>query len=500
MPETEWERVDPTQPGEITEMKSKERLAPIDVRNELLLRVLLEGLPYAVRIYDDALDCVMANDLGRTSKELRPFQNHDTDPLSPGTPEELRAWPVARALGTGKSAEQEYVIERGEEEMTLFLEVTALPVPGSDGKTTMAVEITRDVTDSALQTAKMKRLDGLLAEMVDQLSDVVETSDDIEAIPKAFEIEPQPERCPNLVACPMFSPDPSAAADSGTAKLCSRCQIFQLTYPENLRRLTTSLDGLLLTLRRKHRQLLDSQREVFHAERLAAVGELVAGIAHDINNPVGVILSHLDALELEAEGRDLPLSLAEDLSVIRAHSQRIANTVEGLLRYCRKSPRRQTLGFDIRRVLRESLVFVGDTLTNRGVMIEADSCESPLPILGDPSALQQVFVNLLLNAADAMPEGGKVSVRSTLANGKSPHALIAVEDTGTGIAPDVMEKIFDPFFTTKQSQGGTGLGLSICKRLIEELGGVLCVNSESGQGAAFTIELPLHSEEKRPRG
>ncbi|MBN1475527.1 PAS domain-containing protein [Candidatus Sumerlaeota bacterium] len=478
-------------------MKSKERLAPIDVGNESLLRVLLSGLPYAVRVYDNALNCVMANDLGRTSEELRPFQSHSADPLHPGTPQGLREWPVPRALETGKPAEQEYVIERGEEEMTLFLEVMALPVPGPDGRAAFAVEITRDITDSALQTAKMKRLDGLLAEMVDQLSDVVETSDDLEGIPEAFNIEPQPDRCPNLVACPLFSPDPSAAAGSGTARLCSRCQIFQLTYPENLRRLTTSLDGLLLTLRRKHRQLLDSQREVFHAERLAAVGELVAGIAHDINNPVGVILSHLDALELEAEGQGLSPSLAEDLGVIRTHSQRIANTVEGLLRYCRKSPRRQSLGFDIRRVLRESLAFVGDTLSKRGIKIEADVGESPLPILGDPSALQQVFVNLLLNAADAMPEGGRVSIRSTLSDGKCPRALICIEDTGTGIAPEVMERIFDPFFTTKQSQGGTGLGLSICKRLIEELGGGLHVVSELGSGTAFTVDLPLHAEEEK---
>jgi two-component system NtrC family sensor kinase len=151
-------------------------------------------------------------------------------------------------------------------------------------------------------------------------------------------------------------------------------------------------------------------------------------------------------------------------------------------------------------VLRESLAFVGDTLAKRGVTIEADAGDSPLPILGDPSALQQVFVNLLLNASDAMPEGGTVSVRSTLTDGKSPRALIRVEDTGTGIAPEVMERIFDPFFTTKQSQGGTGLGLSICKRLIEELGGELRVTSGLGKGAAFTIDLPVHSEEKRPRG
>jgi signal transduction histidine kinase len=437
----------------------------------------------------------MANHLGRSDPALRPFGNDgDGGRLLPLTAEQWEQWPVSRTVRSGRPAQREYVVEHTGEK-TVFLEVLALPVPSPGKPLRLVIEITRDVTETKIQTARLRRLDTLLSEMVDQLSDVVEASDGLGTLPERFDMTPTPERCPHPSACPMNSPAAKgqpAAESSATHELCARCQITQLTHPDQLMRLASSLDGLLETLRRKRRQLLESQREVLHAERLAAVGEIVAGIAHQINNPVGIILSRLDAIELEAEEDPVSPELADDLAVIRTHIHRITQTVQGLLRFCRKSPRRQSLGFDLNRILRESIAFIGEILVKRGIEIDARLSERPLPLVGDPSALQQVFVNLLINAADAMDEGGRLTICSGESTAAPPTAHVTVTDTGCGITPEVIGHIFDPFFTTKQSRGGTGLGLSVSRRIVEGLDGDIRVESAPGEGTTFTLEVPLH--------
>jgi signal transduction histidine kinase len=471
--------------------------APIDVRDEVLLSVLLQGLPHAVRIYDPEFRCLMANDLGRTSPLLRAFGGNGSAGFLPETDLQWEHWPVTRAMRSGRPALQNYVVEDGEGN-AIFLDVLALPVPGTEARPRLVVELTRDVTESTVQTAKLRRLEVLLAEMVDQLSDVVASSQTLGDLPRRFVISGAVGACPHMVSCPLFAPmEDQAAETAGTHSLeiCSHCQIAQMTYPDQLQRLTTSLDGLLETLHQKHQQLLETQREVIHAERLAAVGELVAGIAHEINNPIGIILSRLDALELEAESRPLSTGLTKDLAVIRSHSQRITRTVESLLTFCRKWPRRLAVGFDINRVLHEALEFVGSILARRSVEVDAQVGGRPLPVQGDPSALQQVFINLFINAADAMASGGRLTVRSGLSAETADCVEVTVADTGHGIPPELVNRVFDPFFTTKQSRGGTGLGLSVSRRIIEEFHGKIAVESVVGQGTTFRITLPMQREE-----
>jgi signal transduction histidine kinase len=473
-------------------MEFTKEIPPLDVNDSHLVGILLAGLPHAVRVYDTEFKCVMANDLGRNAVELRCFGPENG--ITPTTAEHWEKWPVKRALQSGHPATQEYVVEVSPEQ-TVFLEVMALPVRGRNGSFGQVIEITRDTTDSKIQTAKMGRLDLLLSEMVDQLSGVVDASDSLSGLPERLDLVPRPETCPNAASCPLCVPGNSAESheESCSHEICARCQISQLTYPENLSSLTTSLDGLLATLRKKHHQLLESQREVLHAERLAAVGELVAGITHEINNPLGIIIARLDAMEVEAGQNTLTDKERQDFQVIRSNAERIARTVRSLLDFCRKSPGRQTKDFDVQAPLRESLGFMNDILTKRGIQADFQEPEGPLPVRGDPGALQQVFVNLFINAADAMGRDGTLIIRCR--RRRSRRMIdVSVSDTGGGISPTVIQRVFDPFFTTKQSRGGTGLGLSVSRRIAREHGGELTVVSAEGVGATFTVSLPVSPE------
>lgn len=474
--------------------------APIDTGDEALLRTLLQGLPHAVRIYDAQCRGLMANDLGRSAPHLRPFQAEGHEGFVPLTAEQWEHWPVARAVRTGRPETMNYILEP-EDHRTVFLQVLALPVPGPDGRPRLVIEITRDETESTLQTAKLKRLEILLAEMVAQLSEAVAASDSLGDLPRRFDIDVALRRCPNIGACPlMVAPNTPREVPQGSHsfELCAYCQIRELSYPDELHHLTNSIDGLLTTLHQKHQQLMETQREVIHAERLAAVGELVSGIAHEINNPIGIILSRLDAIELEAEATPMPPQLAKDLAVIRTHAERITRTVEGLLAFTRKVPERRRVALDLNGVLRESLELVGDTLASRAVRVETDLCAEPLPLVGDPAALEQVFVNLFVNAADAMQGGGQLTVRSRLAPDDPGVAEATVSDTGEGIPAHLLERIFDPFFSTKQSRGGTGLGLSVSRRIVHEHGGKIRADSTPGQGSVFEVRLPLRRGEAAP--
>lgn len=464
---------------------------PIDQTDHVLLNVLVSGLPHAVRIYEPGYEQVMANDLGRDSVEHRVFGRDGAWSVLPVTGMQWEQWPVKRAFETHRVATQTYLVERPGE-TTAFLDMMALPVPGPDGAPRLVVEITRDVTESTVQTAKLKRMEVLLAEMVDQLSGVVASSDSLGDLPRRFEVIDE-AGCPHRTGCPLYSPGEARPAECGVTglEICARCQIAQLAYPDQLQRLTASLDGLLETLHDKHHQLLESQREVIHAERLAAVGELVAGIAHEINNPIGIILSRLDAIELEAETRPLPAGLARDLDVIRAHGKRITRTVESLLAFCRKTPRRLTVTFDLNSVLSDALEFITALCGRRRVTVRADIPAEPMLLRGDPAALQQVFINLFINAADAMGPGGEIRLDLARPDGATPRVEVRVADSGPGIAPENLTRIFDPFFTTKQSTGGTGLGLSVSRRIVEEFGGEISAASEPGRGAVFSVHLPL---------
>ena len=227
------------------------------------------------------------------------------------------------------------------------------------------------------------------------------------------------------------------------------------------------------------------ERAARRAETLAALGTLSAGIAHEINNPIGILSSRL---ELMLEGRrNVPPELREDLEMLRRNVERVGGIVRSLLSAARQSPMERR-SVDMNAVVEETLMLVGKQMSKDRIQI-VTTLDPDLPkIRGEPHTLQQVLMNLLVNARDAMPGGGIVRVETSRATGEEGGVRLVVGDTGPGIPADVLPRISEPFYTTKTA--GTGLGLPLSYNIIREHGGQVEVDSAPGRGTRFIITLP----------
>jgi PAS domain S-box-containing protein len=228
-------------------------------------------------------------------------------------------------------------------------------------------------------------------------------------------------------------------------------------------------------------------------ERLTALATLAAGIAHEINNPIGIISTRVELMLQDATLRPLPPDVLDDLEVLHRNIERVVKIAKGLLSFARQAP--EPPGpVDVDRVIDETLVLMGRQLGKDGVHVSLKLDTMLGPIWGSASALQQVLTNLLLNARDAMPGGGEVRIET--APERAGWLRLTVADTGNGMGPEQLRKVWEPFYTTKAS--GTGLGLSVSHRIIQEHGGTVDVQSEPGRGTTFVIVLPLHSPPRVP--
>ena len=228
--------------------------------------------------------------------------------------------------------------------------------------------------------------------------------------------------------------------------------------------------------------------KLVHTEKMAAVGQLVSGVAHEVNNPLTAILGFADLL---MENPDLPDNARKDLRVILQEAQRTKQIVQNLLSFARQMPP-ERIAVQVNSILRRTIQLRSYDFTSHGVEV-IEHLDQKLPeVMGDAHQLQQVFLNILNNAYDAVHEmgrGPRIEIMST----KAGDAVeVSFRDNGNGIShPD---KIFDPFFTTKGVGKGTGLGLSICYGIVKEHGGeILCHNNLGGQGATFIVRLPTSS-------
>ena len=237
------------------------------------------------------------------------------------------------------------------------------------------------------------------------------------------------------------------------------------------------------------RQVLE--RATRQAERLSALGLLSAGIAHEINNPIGIISSRIEIMLLDAQAQPLPGKVAEDLNVLHRHAQRVARIAQGLLSFARESPGERA-PVDLNQVVEETLLLVEKGADKSGITIRRTLTASLPLVHGDNNALQQVVMNLVTNARDALGSGGVITLETSLVPGRSAMARLTVRDNGPGISPDVLPRIFDPFYTTKTE--GTGLGLSISYGIVRDHKGTIDVESLPGQGTTFILTFPSLAE------
>jgi PAS domain S-box-containing protein len=245
-------------------------------------------------------------------------------------------------------------------------------------------------------------------------------------------------------------------------------------------------DQLEAMVRERTNQLEEAQAKLIQSAKLAAVGQLAAGVAHEINNPVGVLLMKLKFLLSVAKRENLTAKAMATLDIAVEQAGRIADIVQDLLNFSR-TPTDRPQSLNLNERIHSSLRLSHRLLTDRRIDLHLDLCEELPSVLGDPVEFEQVLINLLNNAVEAMADGGELHLAS---HAEAGQVVISLRDTGEGIEAEDLGSIFDPFFTTKNFGEGTGLGLSISYGIVQKMGGSIEVESELGSGAVFHIRLP----------
>lgn len=263
---------------------------------------------------------------------------------------------------------------------------------------------------------------------------------------------------------------------------------------ESLQRTLQDKDQALAETRRLYRNLKVARAQLGRAERLSAVGMLAAGVSHELNNPLGIILSTAGNLR---EALGTTHSCADDVAIIEAETKRCRGIIQGLLNFA-ASGESHPVDVDINTLLRETYALAVRDPRARELGVRWQLDHSLPPVALDPRQMQQVFLNLLMNAADAMGERGEVAIRTAESiEGGRRKVQVTFSDQGCGISTADLEHIFDPFYTTKKGGAGYGLGLAVSYGIIAAHGGEISVASELGHGTTFSITLPLRADQRR---
>jgi PAS domain S-box-containing protein len=253
---------------------------------------------------------------------------------------------------------------------------------------------------------------------------------------------------------------------------------------EHALRLSTSEDAL----RAKNEELQTMSGQLWHAAKLAAVGELAASIAHELNNPLATVSLRIDSLLSQTPEDD---TAHRSLSIVGEEVQRMANLVANLLQFSRRKES-QVSTIDIRTEVTGTLELLHSHMRNRNIDVAMEFAPDAQMVQADRQQLRQVFLNVLTNAADAMPDGGTLTICGAPWRLNDSDGLrLEFRDTGSGIAAEDLPSVTEPFFTTKPEGKGTGLGLAICKRIVQEHGGCFEITSDIGKGTSVLISLPV---------
>jgi signal transduction histidine kinase len=252
---------------------------------------------------------------------------------------------------------------------------------------------------------------------------------------------------------------------------------------DELRSLSDSFNQMASELQKREGALKAAQSALIQSEKMAAFGQLGAGIAHEVKNPLAGIMGYA---QLAQRKIDPESPVARHLAIIEKETKRCKVIIENLLRFARQE-KTAFMPTDLNRVILDAVTIVDHQLTLNHVKIERTLSETLPKVNGNDNQLQQVCINLMINAQQAMPEGGTVHLTTRAI---PPYVEIRVSDTGIGIPKENLKKIFEPFFTTKPVGTGTGLGLSVSYGLIKDHSGQILVESEEGKGTTFTLLIP----------
>ena len=251
---------------------------------------------------------------------------------------------------------------------------------------------------------------------------------------------------------------------------------------------TSELDKVIEELQAANDTISQTYQHLLQSDKLATMGLMAGTIAHDIANPLTVVLARARLLLMKGTLGD---NESDNLNIIIKNSQKIERLIFSITRFAKKSSNEYT-DINLMEVLRESLLMLSKSLNVHSITLEEIyEVEEPI-VWGEPNQLEQVFTNLIQNALQAMETRGKLTIRINL---KDNFIRIIFEDTGPGIPEEKLNDIFEAFYTTKKD--GTGLGLNICKRIIQEHSGERSVESKIGEGTKFVIDLPEHKNERK---
>jgi two-component system NtrC family sensor kinase len=286
-------------------------------------------------------------------------------------------------------------------------------------------------------------------------------------------------------------------AHKQNVQLLSRVSRFNEELTKKIEDATSELAGRNEELKVLNEALFESQRQLSQSEKLAAVGQVAAMMAHQIGTPLNSISGYIQLIIQEGNLRPED---RERLTIIESQLDRLADSVKKLLSFTRQ-PKAQLKPVDVNGIIME-LIHVGEPwLRSRGVELASLLAPRLPSVLGDSTSLQTLFLNLITNALDAMPQGGRLTIKtqedaSSTSSDNGRWLKISIIDTGIGITEESKKRIFEPFFTTKKIGEGTGLGLAICDKIIREHAGRLDVESAVGKGSSFFVFIPVPQEKR----
>lgn len=403
-------------------------------------------------------------------------------------------------------AEMEALDENGEYKC---VEVSSAPLR-EDGRVVAEVGVVRDITERKKLERRINERNRELAQFTHRISSLISIAEKERSFSVRYD-NPGLLPCHEVrgcqkTDCPAYAAEerrcwqiPGTHCDGEVQgvfaqklEMCEQCEVYRLSRPDKLTALGEDFNNMMAMLEHEANQQRQLEKQLVQSAKLAAVGELAANVAHEINNPLTGVLGHA-SLILQNMPPDDPL--AKSLAIIERETLRARDIVRNLLDFARQEDvARKRVAME--KIIDDSLELLDKTLRLANVETVLDYDEGNHEVFVDINQMKQVFINIINNAVQAMPGGGRltIAVRAPKSEGHLPLVEVAISDTGVGISPDKLRRVFDPFYTSKETGQGTGLGLSVSRKIVvDQHDGAIVLKSEEGAGATFIIRLPAAS-------